>query len=166
MEERKARRGAQSFDDAAAEAEAVASVVAINGTKPEEEDGPVEGRYLSAEEIFAIDDIATKEVWVPEWRTNIILITLTGAERDKYFASIQYTDKRGRQLVDSEASNAKLLVLAARNPDGSHLFTIHQVRRLQMKNSAVITRLANIAGEMNGFGQNEEDDRERRRALE
>jgi hypothetical protein len=160
MEDKVARRRAgQTFSDPPETPEA-------NGLRPVDEDGPVAGRYLSAEEIFAIDDIQTKEVWVPEWRTNIILITLTGAERDKYFSSIQYTDKRGRQLVDSEASNAKLLVLAARNPDGSSLFTIHQVRRLQMKNAAVITRLANIAGEMNGFGQTEDDDRERRQALD
>jgi len=144
------------------------SVLEPNGAEADEADHneKIEGRYLSAEEIFAIDDIQTREVWVPEWNTNIILTTLDGAMRDKYFASIQYTDKRGRQLVDSDASNAKLLILAARRPDGTPLFSSHMVKRLQQKNAAVITRLANIAGEMNGFGATEEDDRERRQALD
>jgi len=164
MEDKGARRRApMTFAEVAAEESVQPS---DNGVRPDPDQTKVEGRYLSAEEIFAIDDIQQKEVWVPEWRTNIILQTLTGAERDKYFASVQYTDKRGRQLVDSDSSNAKLLVLSARTPDGGHLFTIHQVKRLQMKSAAVITRLANIAGEMNGFGATEDEDRERRTALE
>lgn len=132
------------------------------------------GWYPSADEIFAIDDIASEVVAVPEWKDKggrvprVIVHSLDGEARDKYQNSLWYQDAKGRTKVDMREANARLLVLACKRLDGTPLFTRFDLDRLQKKNAAAIERLAKVARRLSGLDNedDETDEKKRREGLD
>lgn len=109
------------------------------------------------DDILTADDLATRPVKVPEWRTKangnkpltIHLRTLTGTERDAFEES--FADKKTGK---SNYANfrARLLVRCIVDPDtGELVFTERDVVKLGKKSAAAINRLFSVAQEMNGI---------------
>ena len=108
-------------------------------------------RYLSGDDIIALDDQKTEDVHVPQWDTYVTLRSMTGAERDRYEgALISYTiDSQGRpQAGKLELDNlrARLVSLVAINHEtGQRLFSEQQVAALGKKNGTPLDLLFQAA---------------------
>lgn len=147
----------------------------MDGPAPANESDDGQAWFPSGKEIFAIDDVASEVVRVPEWTDkqgrvpSVLVYSLDGAQRDKYQSSLMYTDKKGRSQIDIVEANARLLVLACRNRDGSPLFTRFEIDQLQKKNSAAIDRLVTVASRLsrlNNTAADEDEEKRRREALD
>lgn len=107
----------------------------------------MEKKFLSAEEILAIDDIEFVEVWVPEWKTMIILRMLNGEE------AIEFTEQIAK---DKSAASARMLILSAVQEDRkTPLFTEAHFQALKKKSLKAMIRLQKMALKINGFNEKE-----------
>lgn len=141
----------------------------LNNPVPANDTDAGETWFPSADDIFAIDDVASEVVRVPEWKDrqgrvpSVLVYSLDGAQRDKYQSSLTYMDKKGRTQFDMVEAGARLLVLACRKQDGSQLFTRFEIDRLQKKNSAALDRLATVARRLSRLDNTDDDEEKRRR---
>src|SRR3990172_11370538 len=126
-----------------------------------------EVRYLSAEEILAIDDRPIEVVHVPEWNTHVRLRGMTGAQRTAYERSLIDPKKlaergrrgrRGRQNMDSMLNDenvlkmrAIMLSLCIIDENGDLIFSASQIEALNNKSALVLDRLYEIAQKLNGM---------------
>ncbi len=108
--------------------------------------------FLTRDDILNISDAEVQEVHVPEWGEHscVRLRSLTGAERDRFEASI--VDTKGKATrIRLEDMRAKLLVLVMVNAEGKRLFRNREYNLLGQRNAKVLDRLFGIAQEMNGL---------------
>lgn len=104
-----------------------------------------EKRFLSAEEILAVEDIKIAEVDVPEWGGVVRLRPMSGEEAEQ-FVSIVSKDKTGAAI--------KVVAMCAVKEDGlTRLFTEEQVGLLKKKALRAIMRLQKKAMEINGLNE-------------
>ncbi len=109
--------------------------------------------YLTKDQIFAADDRKTEDVDVPEWGGTVKLRSLTGAERDKFEASLQ--ERKGAKVKDNMANfRARLIGLCAVDPAGNKLFTnTQEIILLGNTSAAPLQRLVDKCNELNGFSE-------------
>ena len=109
---------------------------------------------LTKEQIFAADDLKTKEVDVPEWGGKVKLRTMTGTERESYFRRLMKhrADEIPKDLFQT------LVVICAVDDNGKQLFTMDDLPELAKKNGAVLDRLTKAAGDLNGLSDNSIDE--------
>ena len=102
---------------------------------------------LTRSAILAANDLARKEVEVPEWGGSVYVRQFTGAE----------LIQKVRPIVKDNPDNAEvmLVVWACVDEDGNQLFTEADIEALEKKNGAVIQRIAAEALLFN-FGPDEE----------
>lgn len=111
----------------------------------------------NADDIFAVDDLETRTVPVPEWNRSVLVKALTGTERDAWEASLRTL--RGKEMVPNTANaRAKLVGRALVKPDGTRLFRDEQIPQLGTKSAKVLDRLYDIVTEMSGIGDKAEDE--------
>jgi len=104
---------------------------------------------LTRDQILATHDLPSVVVNVPEWGGEMTLKTLTGEERDRWQNDwIEWRKEQGAVCFE-----AFLIVAVACDPDNKPIFQRSDVRTLNAKSSAVISRLYRIAARMNGIGQ-------------
>jgi hypothetical protein len=109
---------------------------------------------LTKEQILQADDRPTETVNVPEWGGEVIIKTMSGAERSGY-------DEGNRQIrgdsyvLDLKNLPAKLLSRCLVGDDGEPLFTIAE---LNQKSSKVLNRLFEVATKMNGLSPDSADE--------
>lgn len=105
------------------------------------------------EEIFAVDDRKYEVVSVPEWGGEVKLKSLSGAERDRFEATLQ-EQRGGKTKQNYDNFRARLIALCAVNDDGTPLFPSKQaVVLLGNKNVAALQRLFNTANELSGLSE-------------
>ncbi len=114
-------------------------------------------KFLSREDILSVQDAQTREVDIPEWGGTVRVRGLTGAERDRYEASLWEGRGRGRRL-NLENARAKLLVLTLVDESGAPLFTRQDVDRLGAKSAAALDRLFDVAQELSGISNTDMDE--------
>jgi len=115
-------------------------------------------KILSFEEIMQADDLDTEKVPVPEWGGAVLMKTMSGKNRDDYIQILQgrmVGTGKGRKLSNYRGLSASLLQQCLIKKDESPLFTAAQIKDLQGKNGAVISRLVEKAQEMNGLTDDE-----------
>ena len=103
-----------------------------------------------AERILAKDDIPSKEISVPLWNNQKLIVKgMTGKER---FALIKKcADPDGE--IDGEKMTALSLVQCVKNPEtGERVFSDAQAMSLMEKSVAALQDLINITNELNGLG--------------
>jgi len=113
-------------------------------------------RYLTVEQILDMDDLNTVEVEIPEWPVNgepgiVILKALTAREALTFQRSMQSNVKAREDAMIS------IVVLSAVDPEGNRIFNQKQIEQLRDKNVKVFTRLQKAAMDLNGFGQNSQE---------
>jgi len=105
------------------------------------------GKYLSAEQIFAADDIETEEVNVVEWGGPVLVRGLSGAERERWEAAVGYI--KGDRFVPKGNATARLIQMALVEPKMSE----DQVGKLGRKSSAALARVGEVAKRLSGIGE-------------
>ncbi len=107
--------------------------------------------FDTAEEIFAIDDMEVRPVFVPQWGRKVRLKMMTAMERDQFEAST--VDQRGGKQKPNLANlRARLVSRCVVNAKGEPLFTSGYVSRLGAeKSAAAIDFLFQQCQKLNGF---------------
>lgn len=119
---------------------------------------------LTAAQILQAQDIATKEIEVPEWGGNILIKQLSRGQQDEYLkrqfgARMRQDTKAKTQELDLSnmyGHDAFLLVCAVCDDNAKPIFTAAQIDALKQKNGEVIGR---IAKEILQFSGMVEDDK-------
>lgn len=114
---------------------------------------------LTKEAILAANDLQTRVVDVPEWGGEVILKTLSGMERNAFENSL-YRINGERATPNMANMSAKLLARVIVDEQGNRIFTDGDIMALGGKSAAVLSRLFEIASEMNGLGEDAIDDAE------
>jgi hypothetical protein len=100
----------------------------------------------------ARDDRDFEDVPVPEWGGEVRLRSISGAQRDRYEASIIQQNGENRK-VNLINARAKLIVLCATDENGRPLFSSEDVSDLGRKNAKAISRLFDAARKLAGMSE-------------
>lgn len=106
--------------------------------------------FLSREQILSADDRKTVTVAVPEWGGDVLVRSLTGAERDKFEESLQ-TVRGNKTKRNLKNFRARLVSLCLVNEQGELLFSPPDVEHLGAKSVAALQRVFNKCNELNGM---------------
>ncbi len=101
---------------------------------------------LSKENILAANDLPLEYIAVPEWGGDVMVRTMTGADRDAFEASL--IGKEGRM----ENVRARLVSLTLCDAAGARLFTDAEVATLGNKSARALDRVFTVAQRINGIG--------------
>ena len=116
-----------------------------------------EKAFLDRAAILALADIATEEVFVPEWQSWVRVRGMTGAERDAFEA-----ESLGASGADREASlrsfRARLVARTVVDERGNRLFGDADVEALGQKGAAALDRICEVACRLSGLGETEVED--------
>jgi hypothetical protein len=82
-----------------------------------------------------MDDLPREEVFIPEWKGNVYVRALTGAERDQL----------ERMIAKDNVSRAAIVALCVVNEAGERLFTDKDVQKLATKHGSALERIVNAA---------------------
>lgn len=103
---------------------------------------------LTADQILAADDMPTEDVEVPEWKGTVRIRMLSGAERDRFEASI--AQQKGKSTkANLENLRARLVAKCAIGEDGKRLFSDSQAVALGQKSAAALDRVFEAARKLN-----------------
>lgn len=111
---------------------------------------------LSRDQILAAHDCPTTDLAVPEWGGTIRLATLGANDRIKWEA-----DAFPEGTVNMEQYLAGLVLRCAVDDAGQPLFTADDLTALANKNPAVLKRVFDAAGALNGIGVTEAKEAEK-----
>jgi len=111
--------------------------------------------YLTRTSILAAKDLKRKEIEVPEWDGTLIIREMTAFEREVF-------EKRMMEAGVDRASNisrslgnlrASVVVMCAITEDGSPMFSDGDVKALNEKSGAVISRVFQECAVLSGISQ-------------
>lgn len=110
-------------------------------------------KQLTRDEIFAIDDLKTELVPVPEWGdgVGVRVRAFSLAQRDLYLAPTRDLPEDAPRPTSGELA-ARLVVHTTVDANGAMLFTDADIPKLLAKSRAAIDRIAEVAQRLNGFG--------------
>lgn len=103
---------------------------------------------LNRDAILKAQDVATKEVSIPEWGGSIRVRSMTVAERNEF----------ARRVASSEEKTsvgAWLVTMLAVDGDGKSLFKPEDVSELEKRNAKAIDAVVNAILEINRIGDKE-----------
>ena len=101
--------------------------------------------YLTRDDIFKANDIATEEVAVPEWGGVVVVKALSGTERDAFEASV-VDQRNGKTNYKLENIRAKLRVKTVVDPKTLEpIFTVADIEGLGKKSAAALDRIFSVA---------------------
>jgi hypothetical protein len=110
-------------------------------------------RDLGRAEILGAEDFRIEKLYVPEWKGNVYLRTITGTQRDRFEAALVLGGKQTNDDV-----RAKFLVEALCDAGGTPIFTQEDIAALGAKSAAGLTRCYNKASAMNALSNGDVDD--------
>lgn len=109
---------------------------------------------LNKESILQASDIKTEIVPVPEWGGDVYVKGMTGAERDKFEASI-VTLRGTNQMVNMANVRAKLASMTICDESGKRIFTDSDVLELAKKSASALQRVFKVAQRLSGIGEDD-----------
>lgn len=110
-----------------------------------------DNKFLTRDQILAIQDIEIEEVQVPEWGGSVYVRGLSGAERDLFEKSI-VTQRGKATAVDMANIRAKLAALSVCDAEGKRLFTERDAKALGEKSASALQRIFEVARRLSGIG--------------
>lgn len=113
------------------------------------------GKLLSREEVFAADDIAYETVDVPEWGGSLRVRGLTGAERERYEASVGYV--KGDRWVPKGNAAARLVAMSVVDEQGRLVFSEEDITKLGRKSAAALRRIVEVSKRLSGLSDEDMD---------
>lgn len=112
---------------------------------------------LSKQDILTAQDLAFKEVDVPEWGGTVRVKALTGKERDAFEASMIKGEGKDRK-TDFTNMRARLCGLCMVDDSDARVFDDNEISMLGAKSSAALDRVFSVAQELNGMSQKDVED--------
>jgi hypothetical protein len=112
---------------------------------------------LNREQILTANDLRTEEVQVPEWGGAVLVRGMTGAERDRYEATVVQQNGKSTK-VNMRNARARLVVMTVVDEDGKHLFSEADIESLSEKNAAALDRIFSVASRLSGIGDKDLDE--------
>lgn len=109
---------------------------------------------LKRDMILAASDIVTEEVAVPEWGGSVLVRGLTGAQRDKFEASM-FELRQGKQVLRLNNLRAHLVALSVVDEQGQRLFSEADIAELGGKSCAALQRIWNVARRLSGLSDSD-----------
>ena len=109
------------------------------------------------DQILHAEDRPSKPVEVPEWGCNVVVRTMSGAERDSWEVSVVSSDRQ----VNRQNIRAKLLVRTLYDDAGARVFTDDDADQLGEKSGDVLERLYDVAAKLNGIRKKDIDELEK-----
>lgn len=102
---------------------------------------------LSKEAILKADDLPKKTVTVKEWGGDVVVRSMTGAERDAW-----EMDTYAGGKINMDNARARLVALTAINEKGERLFTSEEAELLGGKSAKALATVYDVATKLNGLG--------------
>lgn len=114
-------------------------------------------QLLSRDQILGAKDLITEDVDVPEWGGMVRVRSLSGAERDRFEASIigENTKNKRRNLANLRA---RLVALTVVDAEGKPLFRPNDVEALGKKSAAALDRVFGVAMRLAGMRDEDVDE--------
>ncbi len=107
--------------------------------------------------ILKADDLPTEVVDVPEWSGQVTVRTLAAYEKDEWEESL--TETKGRKVkLDMGNLRAKLCALCIIDDKGARIFNDKDIESLGKKSAKVISRIYDVAADLNGIGEQDAAD--------
>lgn len=107
-------------------------------------------KNLTRDEILKADDFKTEKVEVPEWGGQVFILTISGAERDDFEASLIKGKKTNLSNV-----RAKFCALTICDDKNKRLFSDKDVFALGRKSAKALDRVFTAAQKLNGITSEE-----------
>lgn len=108
-------------------------------------------KYLSREEILAVDDQKYEDVAVPEWGGTIKVRGLTGAQRDDFEAK-SVVGHGAKQRINTRNLRVRLIAACVIDPDtGLPLFQQADVIKLGEKSALALERVFGVCQRLSGL---------------
>lgn len=114
----------------------------------------------NASAILGLNDIVTETVTVPEWKCEVLVKSISAAERDEFEQQIVEMRQAGKKAqVSFNRTNirARLVVKAVVNEQGERVFSDDQSDMLGHKNAAAIDRIYSVASRLAGISKEDEE---------
>lgn len=112
---------------------------------------------LTRDQILAVEDLKRETIDVPEWGGEVIVKSLTGAERDAFEDSVVRQRGKTREL-NLRNARARLVSLSLIDESGSRLFSDGDVEALGRKSAAALDRVFAAAQRLSGLTENDIDE--------
>lgn len=103
---------------------------------------------LTREAILSANDLPTQLVHVPEWGGDVLIRSMTGAQRDEYEQQCLAT-RGADNAINMRNLRARLVVFCAADADGNPIFGPGDVEALGAKSAAALDRLFDVAQRLN-----------------
>ena len=114
---------------------------------------------LTRDQILKADDLKQETVKVPEWGGEVIVSTMTGAERDAFEWEVYGSNPREHNI---ENIRAKMIAATLIDENGKHLFsTAKDVLAIGQKSARALDRIFSVARRLNGFGMKDIEELEK-----
>ena len=113
---------------------------------------------LTKDQILEANDLQSESVTVPEWGGDVLVRTMTGADRDAFESSMITTLADGTRKPNMANMRAKLVALTVVDEAGNRVFEVSDVDRLALKSASALERVFNAAQRINGLGVQAEAD--------
>jgi hypothetical protein len=101
---------------------------------------------LTRDQILGAKDVKTQRVSVPEWGGDVLVSTMTGAQRDAWEQSLVRLGGKGLDLTNARA---RLLSFCVVDEKGAPMFKPEDVTKLGEKSGIALERCAKVAQELN-----------------
>lgn len=109
---------------------------------------------LSRQAVLDAPELIYEDVEVPEWGGTIRVKAISGAERDRFEASV--AERKGRKVrYNMENLRARLVQLAAIDEAGKLLFKRNDVAVLGQKSAAALNRVFEVARRLAGISEDD-----------
>jgi len=122
---------------------------------------------LTKEQILTAQDLEYRDEKIPEWpdengKPGIVRVwEITAEDKDAFEESISILKQVGKKMkaeINRQNYRAKLVARCLGDENGNRLFSEKEVIRLGRKSAKVIDRLFKICQELNGMGEDQEED--------
>lgn len=118
-------------------------------------------KFLTREEILAQrgKDIQEEIVHVPEWGGSLRVVGMTGDERDEFENLITVEKRNAKGRITREALKkgirAALIAMVTRNPDGSRVFTVEDIKALGELSASAEQRVFEPGARLSGISNDD-----------
>ena len=103
-------------------------------------------KFLTPEEILALDDLAIKEMFIPEWDSWVRFRVMSAATALAFQKSLDDPAKVKDAWV-------RIFALSAVNEDGTRMFDDRQLEALRKKSTTVFMRMQQFLLDINGMSK-------------
>jgi len=110
--------------------------------------------------IFGINDLAVKEVSVPEWKCKLYIKGMTGKTKEDWEKKVFVENSDGTRKFNADNFRAKMIASCVyADPEAKQLlFTEKHYEELSKKSAKVLDKIIEVVREVNGSSEEAEEE--------